>query len=240
MNPRVAVVALVAWLAAVWCGLATASAQPATQKIDGTRFEALAKPIAHAVHLTGDSAITQAFSVPDQLVPQGALSLAAGNAMATSAYISVPIRISVDAHYIRTIFVGYRVQQFVTTAVAAHDLVPDSVIAASDLTMARVPFSGQRPNGMDALVGRRVSSAFRAGQPLYIEETQANQIVKPGASVVLIVQGDGVSVVADVIARTGGGLGDQVMVWNPETHKMLSATVTAPDRVELDISGGTQ
>jgi flagella basal body P-ring formation protein FlgA len=64
--------------------------------------------------------------------------------------------------------------------------------------------------------------------------------VKPGANVVMIVHGDGVAVVADVVARTGGGLGDQVMVWNPETHKMLSGTVTAPDRVELDISGGAQ
>ena len=57
---------------------------------------------------------------------------------------------------------------------------------------------------------------------------------------VLIVHDDGVSVVADVVARTGGGLGDQVSIYNPQTNKTLSGTVIGPDRVELNLSGDTQ
>jgi flagella basal body P-ring formation protein FlgA len=43
---------------------------------------------------------------------------------------------------------------------------------------------------------------------------------------------------ADVVARTGGGLGDSVTVYNAETNKLLSGTVTGPDRVELVLPGG--
>ncbi|MHB8144911.1 MAG: flagella basal body P-ring formation protein FlgA [Vulcanimicrobiaceae bacterium] len=39
-------------------------------------------------------------------------------------------------------------------------------------------------------------------------------------------------------ARTSGGLGDQVQIYNPSTNKSLSGTVTGPGRVELDLSGG--
>ena len=145
-----------------------------------------------------------------------------------------------DGKYLRTVFVGYRIQQWVRTAVAAHDLVPGTVLAANDLTTARIPYVGQHTNSESVLVGRKIVSAFRAGSPVYIEQTVTNQIVKPGASVVLIVHDDGVSVVADVVARTGGGLGDQVSIYNPQTNKTLSGTVIGPDRVELNLSGDTR
>jgi flagella basal body P-ring formation protein FlgA len=56
---------------------------------------------------------------------------------------------------------------------------------------------------------------------------------------VLIIHDGGVDVVADVVARSSGGLGDQVALYNPQTNKSLSGTVIGPDRVELDLSGGT-
>jgi flagella basal body P-ring formation protein FlgA len=101
-------------------------------------------------------------------------------------------------------------------------------------------FTGQRANGTVVLVGRRVTSAVRAGTAVTIEGTQVNQIVKAGNTVTLIVDNDGVRVAADVVARTSGGLGDEVSVYNPQTNKTLSGTVVGPDRVELNLSGETQ
>lgn len=213
------------------------SAVAATQHIAGARFEALAKPAVRSVAPSGDAALIPAFHVPDQVVPAGSASLAVGTALVSPSYVNVPIQINVDGKYNRTVFVGYRIQQYVKTAVATHDLVPGSVLTSDDVTMARVPYSGQRTNGTQALVGRKIVSALRAGQPVPIEYTQTDQIVKAGSTVVLIVHDDGVSIVADVVARTSGGLGDDVSVYNPQTNKTLSGTVIGPDRVELNLSG---
>lgn len=232
--------ALTLLLAVLACAPGPVCAQAATQRIAGKRFEALAKPLLHSVQLSGDSALIPAFSIPDQIVPLGAVSLVVGSALVNPAYVNVPIELDVDGKYNRTVFVGYRVQRYVRTAVAAHDLVAGTVLSAGDVAMARVPFNGQRTNGADVLVGRKILTPIRAGAPVAIELTQTNQIVKAGATVILIVHDGGVSIVADVVARSNGGLGDEVSVYNPQTNKTLSGTVIGPDRVELDLSGDAQ
>lgn len=237
---NVAAAAAVTVLAMLNCVPLPACAQTATQRIAGKRIEALAKPLLAGVRLTGDATLVAAFPIPDQTVPAGSVSLSVQTPMTTPSFVNVPVEVDVNGKYLRTIFVGYRVQQWVRTAVAAHDLVPGTVLSANDLAMARVPYTGQHANSTDVLVGRKIVSAFRAGVPVAIEQTLTNQIVKPGASVVLIVNDGGVSVVADVVARTGGGLGDEVSIYNPQTNKTLSGTVIGPDRVELNLSGDTQ
>jgi flagella basal body P-ring formation protein FlgA len=210
-----------------------------SQRIGGKRFEVLAKRALASVATTGDEELVQAFPIQDQIVDAGKTSLIVESPLVTPSFVNVPIQIQVDGAFVRTLFVGYRVQQFVRTAVAAHDLVAGTVIEPGDVTIARVPSTGRMSNGTKVLVGRKLIAAFRKGQPVFIEETQTNQIVKPGSSVVLIVNDGGVSVVAEAVARTGGGLGDEVSVYNPSTNKTLSGTVVGPDRVQLDILGVT-
>ncbi len=229
--------AAAATLAFFGCAASPACAQATSQRILGKTIESLAKPAIGNLRMRGDAALISAFSIPDQTVGLGAVSMTAQSPIATPSYVNVPIEIDVNGKFSRTIFVGYRVVQYVKTAIATRDLVPGTVLSASDLSIARVPYVGQHSNGTQALVGRKIVGAFRAGAPIYIEQTQTNQIVKAGASVVLIVHDGGVSVVADVVARSGGGLGDEVDIYNPQTNKTLSGTVIGPDRVELNLSG---
>ena len=236
MRSLAGAVALFVTLSAV----STASADVrATQRIAGGRLAAVAARVARALPADPDAALEPAFTVPDQTVAGGSLTLVAGNAVVTPSYVNVPIDVDVNGVRDRIVYVGYRVVHYMQTAVAAHDLAPGSVLAPDDLAMARVPFTGRHANGTTVLVGRRVASAFTQGQPIAIEQTQVDQIVKPGASVVLIVRDGGVSLVADVVARTGGGLGEQVTVYNAATNKVLSGTVIGPNRVELDLQGAT-
>jgi flagella basal body P-ring formation protein FlgA len=239
MRSIVAAAALAA-LAFFGCGRQAFAQPPMSAHISGNAIEALAKPALRSVRLSGDAALIPAFSVPDQTVPAGSVSLVRKPALATPSFVNVPVEVDVNGKYVRTIFVGYRVQQYVRTAVAAHDLVPGTILAPGDVEMARVAYTGQPGNSAQVLVGRKIVAAFRAGAPVYIESTQTNQIVKPGSSVVLIVHDGGVSIVAEVVARTGGGLGDEVSIYNPQTNKTLSGTVIGPDRVELNLSGDTQ
>lgn len=178
--------------------------------------------------------------VPDQVVNGDRVAVHAQAPIGTQAFVNVPVAIDVDGKLNRTIYVGYRMQQFVETAVASHDMVPGTVLSADDLTMARVPSSGRPANGIGVLVGRKLTGSLLKGQPVTIAATMENQIVKAGTTVVLIVRDGAVQVTADAIARTSGGLGDQVSVYNPSTSKALSGTVTGPGTVVLDISGGDE
>ncbi len=218
-------------------GMARAAA---TQTVKGSSFEALATPISKTVRLTGDAQLVEAYPVPDQVVPAGHIDLIAQSAIVTATFVNVPIQVDLDGRFLRQIFVGYRVQRYVQTAVATRDLIPGAVLTASDLKMARMVYTGERTNGTEVLVGRRVIAAVRAGTPVTIEWTRVDQIVKAGNTVSLIVDNNGVRIATDVVARTSGGLGDQVSVYNPQTSKVLTGTVIGPDRVELNLSGETQ
>lgn len=229
-----------AFVAAMVCAIAPlgANAQP-VQRISGVRIAELAtRELAETVPHDADHDFVAASMVPDQIVADGRIELHAGTPIGTTSFVNVPVRIDLDGRLDRTILVGYRMQQYIETAVAARDLVPGTVLSSDDVTIGRVPYAGRPGNGVDALVGRKINEAFTRGQAVTIADTAENQIVRAGSTVVFIVRDSGVQVSADVIARTGGGLGDQVFVYNQLTHKALSGTVTGPGTVELDISGG--
>lgn len=223
------------------CAPTAARAQGAgVQRISGKTIDALAQRAVTGIRPPGDTQLMEVGSTRDQVVDAGAYSLAVESPMVMPSYVNVPVEIKVGGTVVRTVFVGYRVQKFVWTAVAARDLVAGSVVEPDDVVMAHIPWYGIYANSTDVLIGRKLVCTFRKGQPIYIEETQTNQIVKPGSEVVLIVNDGGVSVVAQAVARTGGGLGDEVNVYDPSTNKQLSGTVVGPDRVQLIIMGGAQ
>ncbi len=210
------------------------------QLVRGQRIAMLASREVATLSHDASQGFVPVTAVADQIVSDGHVDLRAQSPVGTSAFVNVPVQIEVDGHLDRTVLVGYRVQQYVETAVAAHDLAPGTVLSAGDLKVARVAYAGRPANGVDVLVGRRISGAVLKGQPVAIEATAVNQIVKAGSTVMFIVRDSGVAVAADAIARTGGGLGDQVFVFNPVTRKALSGVVTGPGTVELDISGGNE
>lgn len=235
MRSLLALAAAILMLAPVSVHAQTSQLHVSGRQIAQAAFRAIAG-LAH----DADHQYVAASTVPDQIVTGERVALHAQAPIGTSSFVNVPVAIDVDGKLDRTVYVGYRMQRYIETAVAAHDIVPGTVLSSDDLTMARVPYSGRSGNGMEALVGRRVNTAVLKGQPVTIEATAANQIVKAGATVVLVIRDGGVAVTADVIARTSGALGDQVSVYNPSTNKALSGTVTGPGTVELDISGGDE
>jgi flagella basal body P-ring formation protein FlgA len=217
-----------------------ARAQGAVLRVRGDRIAQAASREIATVAQDADHRYVAVSVIGDQIVSGDRVALHVQSPIGTAAFLNVPVAIDVDGKLDRTIYVGYRMQQYVETAVAAHDLVPGTVLSQDDLAMARVPYTGRPGNGTAALVGREVMGSVLKGQPIPIEATSVNQIVKAGSTVVLIVRDAGVEVAADVIARTSGGLGDEVSVYNASTNKALSGTVTGPGTVELDISEGDQ
>lgn len=235
MNVRRAL-SFVAALAALACNATGAVAAPAEQVVSGARIGAIAEPVARGLVHGDDKRVDAAFTIQDQAVPVGAATVRASGAPYVSAtYVGIPVSIVVDGKVARTVVAGYRVTTFVQTAVAAHDLAPGALLGEGDVTLARIAANGRPTVGVAMLTGRKVRAATAKGAPLYLEQTAPDELVKAGQPAILIVHDGPVALAADVVARTGGALGDLVTVFNPQTGKALSATVTAAHRVELSL-----
>jgi flagella basal body P-ring formation protein FlgA len=230
--------ALVAILVSVISVCAPArAAMPASQIVTGARIAVIADKIAHAAISDSDRAVASAFQIVDQNVPLGAVELRAGSPQVNPTYVSVPVTIAVDGKVARTVYAGYRVTTYVVTAVAAHDLQGGAILAPEDIVLSRLPSNGRSAIIPAALVGRKIRLATARGSVLYPEQTIVNELVKAGSSIVFILHDGPVSLSADVLARTGGGMGDLVSVYNPQTRTALSGIVTGPNTVELTLPG---
>ena len=213
------------------------AALAASQIVSGMRIASIAGRVARALVTDPERAVSPAFQIVDQMVPAGDVAIATGEPQFNATYVSVPVAISVDGKVARRVVAGYRLTSFVHTAVAAHDLTPGSVLSAADLTLARVPSNGRPAVDVPALVGRKVRAATARGALLYVEQTTVNELVKAGTPVMLIVHDGPVALSADVVARTGGGLGETVTIYNPQTQKSLSGVITGPNVVEITLPG---
>ena len=231
----IAVCAIAAQLGAAAC----ANADATTQVVAGARVAAVADKIAHGLVSGPDRSVAAAFAVADQSLPAGDVQLApAGAPFVSATYVGVPVAIRVGGKLARTVVAGYRVTTYVHTAVAARDLAPGAVLSESDLALARVASNGRPAVGTEVLVGRKLSSATVKGAPLYVEQTVPDTVVKAGQAAILMVRDGNVALTVDVVARTGGAIGDTVTVVNPQTQKAIAAVVTGKNRVELTLPGG--
>jgi flagella basal body P-ring formation protein FlgA len=212
----------------------------AEQVVAGAHLSAIANKIAGGLITDPDRALIVATPVADQYVPRGAVAIEAQRPDVNPTYIAVPMRITVNGLVVRTVVAGYRIQQYVHTAVAARDLAPGEILTPDDLTMQRVLSVGRPGVDVGSLAGRRLRSATTHGQIVYVESTTAVTLVKSGSGVILVVRDGPVELTADVIARTDGALGDSVTVYNAKTNKVLSGTVTGPNRVELELPGDNE
>jgi flagella basal body P-ring formation protein FlgA len=239
MFARRALALLTTTLIGALCAPVGVSASAETQIVSGARVAAVADKIAHGLVTGPDRSIAPAYQLADQNLPLGAVQIApAGTPFVSPTYVGVPVAIRIDGKLTRIVVAGYRVTTYVRTAVAARDLAPGAVLAQDDLALARVASNGRPAVGLDALVGRKLSSATAKGAALYVEQTVPDTVVKPGQAAILIVRDGNVSLTADVVARTGGAIGDTVTVFNPQTQKAIAAVVTGKNRVELILPGG--
>jgi flagella basal body P-ring formation protein FlgA len=243
MLRRLAAVMLVPFVvctttAAALAATTVALAPVVTQNVSGATIAAVTDKLAYGLVHDPDRSVVPAFRVADQAVPLGQVEITPLKPLVYATYVAVPLQIAVDGRVAKTITAGYRVQQYVHTAVAAHDLAPGTLLTSDDLVLARVLANGRPAIDITSLVGRKLRAATARGAAIFVEQTSVNQLVTAGAGAILLVHDGPVVLTADVIARTGGGLGESVTVYNAQTNKLLSGIVTGPDRVELMLPGG--
>lgn len=237
MRTLLSLVCVLAVITPLSAGAQTITLGTATQVVPAARLVAVADKTVHAIINDPDHQVRAESRLSDQQVPVGKVTIVAQDSQYNPTYIAIPLLISVDGKPIRTVFAGYRIVTYVHTAVAAHDLPQGTVLGAADVILGRVAYNGRPPLETTSLVGRKLTVALAHGAPVYMEETQINQIVTPGQPVLFILHDGPVVVSADVVARSGGGLGQTVAVYNPTTRKALSGVVTGPGTVEYTLPG---
>ncbi len=238
MKGFFALVMLVAAFAAPACVLGQTVTSATMQVVPAARLMELAEKTVHAVINGPDREVRQDYKFTDQPVPAGKVTIDVQQSQYNPTYIAIPLTINVDGKPIRTIFAGYRIVTFIRTAVAARDLQAGAVLTNDSMTIGRVESNGRPPVETAMLIGRKLNVSVGGGKPLYFEQTGINQLVTAGQPVVYILHDGPVSVSADVIARSGGGMGQVVAVYNPSTRKALSGVVTGPGQVEYTLPGG--
>jgi flagella basal body P-ring formation protein FlgA len=211
-----------------------------SQSVTGAQIAAITDKLADGLVHDADRSVVPAYHLADQAVPLGRVEITPMQPLVYATYIAVPVQIAVDGRVAKTVTSGYRVQQYIHTAVAAHDLTPGALLTSDDLVLARVLSNGRPSVDIASLVGRNLRAATPRGAQIFVEQTSIHQLVKAGSGAILVVHDGPVALTADVIARTGGGLGESVTVYNASTNRILSGTVTGPDRVELVLPGGEE
>jgi flagella basal body P-ring formation protein FlgA len=224
--------------AAAFAATTIAFAPLVSQHVSGAQIAAVTDKLATGIIDDPDRSVVPAFHLADQNVPEGKVELTALSPLVYATYLAIPVQIMVDGRVAKTVTAGYRVQQYIHTAVAAHDLTPGAILTSDDLTLARVLSNGRPAVDLGALVGRKIRAATPRGAVIFVEQTMVNELVKAGSGAIFVVHDGPVQLTADVVARTGGGLGESVTVYNAQTNKVLSGIVTGPDRVELVLPEG--
>jgi len=229
---------LVAAFAAPACAFGQTVTSATMQVVSAARLMKVADAAVHAVVNGPDREVRLDYKFTDQPVPAGKVTIEVQQSQYNPTYIAIPLTIDVDGKPIRTIFAGYRIVTFIHTSVAARDLQAGAVLTNDDVTVGRVESNGRPPVEIAMLLGRKLNVGVGGGKPLYFEQTGVNQLVTAGQPVVYILHDGPVSISADVIARSAGGIGQVVAVYNPSTRKALSGVVTGPGQVEYTLPGG--
>jgi len=218
-------------------GAAALTPVDATQIVPAAQLSSLAERVARSLVPDPERALAPTLQIIDQRVPAGALAITTGTPQLNPSYVSVPIAIDIDGKRARTVFAGFRITTYVRMPVAARDLAAGDVLTADDLGYVRIPFNGRPGLEIETFVGRKVRAVIARGAVVYPELTAVNEIVRAGMPAVLIVHDGAVRLAADVVARTSGGLGEYVTIFDPQTQRALSGVVTGPNTVELTLPG---
>ena len=128
------------------------------------------------------------------------------------------------------------VDDTVELPVASTRLLPGAVLREQDVHMARVLVAmvhGEVARATGDAVGMQMRRAVPAGQPLPVADLMRPAMVVRGASVQMLLQTAGLSLVAQGVAQETGATGERIRVLNPTSRALVEAEVIGPGRVRV-------
>ncbi len=166
-----------------------------------------------------------------------ALATAAAPGVRSSLRMTVEVRCPAPGGGWR-LFVPVRIEAFDSAVVAVRALPRGHVIAGSDVSVVESDVSGL-PAGYasDAgrLIGRRVARPVNAGSVLGSSTLVPDLTVRRGQTVTLLAQTRGLSIRAQGMALTGGGVDEHVRIKNLSSGREIEGIVRSAGVVEITL-----
>jgi flagella basal body P-ring formation protein FlgA len=129
-----------------------------------------------------------------------------------------------------------RVDEVVEAPVALTRLLPDTVLRADDLRIARVraaTLQNEVARSVAQIIGMQLRRPVAAGQPLRLADLSRPPLVQRGATVQIELSAAGLSVSGQAVALDAGAEGEKVRVQNLTSHAFLFAEVVGPGKVRI-------
>lgn len=128
------------------------------------------------------------------------------------------------------------VQQMVEAPVALTRLLPQTVLRADDVRIARVraaSLQNEIARSVDQIVGMQLRRPVAAGQPLLLTDLTRPPLVQRGSTVQVELSSAGLTVTGQAIALDTGAEGERIRVQNITSHAYLFAQVVGPGQVRV-------
>jgi flagella basal body P-ring formation protein FlgA len=187
------------------------------------------------VQLSGDPASLSAWVEPDSTGDLDAADLVFDpKSQRVQATLTLP---GSRALTLKPLRASGQVVDSVEVPVLARSISRGETIRSGDVVLERRPRASIAGAGTivdPGLVDGRVArSALRAGAVLRDADTAKQEIVQKNSIVSVVYRIPGLSLSMRARALEAGGLGDAVLVVNPQSKRQLQATVTGPGQVSV-------
>jgi len=129
-----------------------------------------------------------------------------------------------------------RVEEMVEAPVALTRLLPETVLRADDVKIARVRTAvvqGDIAQSVDQIVGMQLRRPVVAGQPLRVADLIRPPLVQRGSTVQIELSSSGLSLSGQAVALDAGADGESIRVQNTTSHQFLFAKVIGPGHVQV-------
>lgn len=185
------------------------------------RYEINVNPLDPRLRLAAcDSDLTQSLESPAQPVGR------------------VTVRVSCPGSAPWTLFVPAQVHLLLPVVVSTRPLDRETIIGADDITLIEQdigPLSRGYLTSPELVIGRKMTRALRAGQPLTPALLQVAESIKRGDQVVISARSGAINVRMPGEALSGGTLGQQISVRNLGSQRVIKARVMGPGQVEVEM-----
>jgi flagellar basal body P-ring formation protein FlgA len=129
-----------------------------------------------------------------------------------------------------------RIDRVVEAPVALTRLLPETVLRADDVRIARVSaatLQNEIARSVDQIIGMQLRRPVAAGQPLRLADLSRPPLVQRGATVQIELSAGDLTVTGQAVALDAGAEGEKIRVQNPTSHAFLFAEVVGPGKVQI-------
>lgn len=129
-----------------------------------------------------------------------------------------------------------RADEMAEAPVALTRLLPETVLRADDVHMARVRVALIRTEiakSLDQIIGMELRHPLPAGQPLRLADLTRPALVQRGSTVQIQLTSAGLTVSGQAVAIEAGAEGDRIRVQNLNSRALLMAEVVGPGKVRV-------